>query len=194
MATGEPAKGQQLWPSAIPYGFVMVGFASAEVRIAEGKPRLFVAIDRTAKFAFADLHAQTGRDDHRTVRAEPGRSRSLHQSSVLADKPVLSDRRGQVIERGVSESSDRHSASAHFANKGLTSVGVVVDGHRAELRQDRQVLQGVQPSRRFDARPAAKLEREDEAIHLAELQPAQRLSDALEHQRRALDVILVPVA
>ncbi len=42
-----------------PIGYVHIDMA--EVQTAEGKPRLFVAIDRTSKFACAELHKQAGK-------------------------------------------------------------------------------------------------------------------------------------
>ena len=42
-----------------PVGYFHVDIA--EVQTAEGKLRLFVAIDRTSKFAFVELHAQAGK-------------------------------------------------------------------------------------------------------------------------------------
>ena len=42
-----------------PIGYFHIDIA--EVQTAEGKLRLFVAIDRTTKFAFVELHAQAGK-------------------------------------------------------------------------------------------------------------------------------------
>ena len=42
-----------------PIGYVHIDIA--EVRTAEGKLRLFVAIDRTSKFAYAELHQKAGK-------------------------------------------------------------------------------------------------------------------------------------
>jgi len=44
---------------AYPIGYFHVDIA--EVQTAEGKLRLFVAIDRTSKFAFVELHRQAGK-------------------------------------------------------------------------------------------------------------------------------------
>jgi len=44
---------------AYPIGYFHIDIA--EVQTAEGKLRLFVAIDRTSKFAFVELHEQTGK-------------------------------------------------------------------------------------------------------------------------------------
>ena len=41
----------------------------AEVRTEEGKLHLFVAIDRTTKFAFAELHQRATRGDGRIPQA-----------------------------------------------------------------------------------------------------------------------------
>jgi hypothetical protein len=42
-----------------PIGYFHIDIA--EVQTTEGKPRLFVAIDRTSKFVFVELHQQTGK-------------------------------------------------------------------------------------------------------------------------------------
>lgn len=44
---------------AYPIGFFHIDIA--EVQTAEGKLRLFVAIDRTSKFAYAELHREAGK-------------------------------------------------------------------------------------------------------------------------------------
>jgi hypothetical protein len=62
---------------AYPIGYFHVDIA--EVRTEEGKLYLFVAIDRTSKFAFVELHEKAA-TNRRTVPASPDCSRALPAS------------------------------------------------------------------------------------------------------------------
>ena len=58
-----------------PIGYFHIDIA--EVQTAEGKLYLFVAIDRTSKFAYVELHEKATQDDRGRVPAPPDRGRSL---------------------------------------------------------------------------------------------------------------------
>ena len=60
---------------AYPIGYFHIDIA--EVRTAEGKLYLLVAIDRTSKFAFVELHEKVSRRDRRRLPAPPDRRRPL---------------------------------------------------------------------------------------------------------------------
>ncbi len=84
-----------------PIGYFHVDIA--EVQTAEGKPRLFVAIDRTSKFAFVELHQEAGRMIaarflRNLVAASPYR---IH--TVLTDNPVSSE-----VDRGIQFTNHAH--------------------------------------------------------------------------------------
>ncbi len=73
----------------------------AELRTEQGNLYMFVAIDRTSKFAFVELHENcktaTSRDFLlRLIEAVPYK---IH--TVLTDNPVLSDCRRQAVEGGI---------------------------------------------------------------------------------------------
>ena len=77
-----------------PIGYFHIDIA--EVQTAEGKLRLFVAIDRTSKFAFVELHEQAGKMIaaqflRNLVAAVPY---TIH--TVLTDNPVLSEVEGGI--------------------------------------------------------------------------------------------------
>ena len=79
---------------AYPIGYFHIDIA--EVQTAEGKLRLFVAIDRTSKFAFVELHEQAGKMIaaqflRNLVAAVPY---TIH--TVLTDNPVLSEAEGGI--------------------------------------------------------------------------------------------------
>ncbi len=54
---GDKPKRQRFKPYPIGYFHIDI----AEVQTAEGKLRLFVAIERTSKFAYAELHREAGK-------------------------------------------------------------------------------------------------------------------------------------
>ena len=60
---------------AYPIGYFHIDIA--EVRTEQGKLHLFVAIDRTSKFAFVELHEKATTAVSRRLPAPPDRSRSL---------------------------------------------------------------------------------------------------------------------
>lgn len=81
-----PAGAEKKTFKAYPIGYFHVDFA--EVRLAEGKFYLFVAIDRTSKLVFAELHAEATAERaadfwQRVVEAVP-----YHIEKVLTDNGV----------------------------------------------------------------------------------------------------------
>ena len=74
----------------------------AEVRTEQGKLYMFIAIDRTSKLAFVELHERAttaiSRDFLKAVIAAV--PYKIH--TVLTDNPVLSDCRRQGVEGGSS--------------------------------------------------------------------------------------------
>ena len=85
--------------SSYPIGYFHIDIA--EVRTQQGKLYMFVAIDRTSKFAFVELHEKaktaTSRDFLlRLIEAVPYK---IH--TILTDNPVLSDCRRQAVEGGI---------------------------------------------------------------------------------------------
>ena len=81
---------------AYPLGYFHVDIA--EVQTAEGKLYLFVAIDRTSKFAFVELHQKAGQNGRRSLPAQPDRCRALQA-------PHRSDRQWHPVHK---------SSYAHF--------------------------------------------------------------------------------
>ena len=89
-----------------PIGYFHIDIA--EVQTAEGKLRLFVAIDRASKFAFVELHQEAGKMIaaqflRNLVAAVPY---TIH--IVLTDNPVLSDCRRQAVEGGIQFTNHAH--------------------------------------------------------------------------------------
>ena len=95
-----------------PIGYFHIDIA--EVQTAEGKLRLFVAIDRTSKLAFVELHAQAGKMIaaqflRNLIAAVPY---AIH--TVLTDNPVLSDCRRPAVEGGIQFTNQaRHKYAFH---------------------------------------------------------------------------------
>jgi RNA-directed DNA polymerase len=107
------------------------------VQTAEGKLRLFVAIDRTSKFApsaslrtgFVELHREAGKAVaaqflRNLIAAVPY---TIH--TVLTDNPVLSDCRRQAVEGGIQFTNMAHHKHAfhHIFDR-------VCDEHEIEHR------------------------------------------------------------
>ena len=82
-----------------PIGYFHIDIA--EVRTAEGRLHLYVAIDRTSKFAFIQLAKSANRVTasaflEALIAAVPYK---IH--TILTDNPVLSDCRRQAVEGGI---------------------------------------------------------------------------------------------
>jgi hypothetical protein len=95
----------------------------AEVRTRERKLHLYVGIDRTSKFAFAQLHEKADRPNavlflEALLEAVPY---DLH--TILTDNPVLSDCRRQAVEGG--------------SSMGLRRATMVASSSLHALRRDR---------------------------------------------------------
>jgi len=58
----------------------------AEVQTAEGKLYLFVAIDRTSKFAYLELHPKAGKMAGRNRSVSPSPSRATVQTAVTVER------------------------------------------------------------------------------------------------------------
>ena len=96
-----------------PIGFFLIDIA--EVRTAEGKLYMLVAIDRTSKFAFVELHRQAKQRTRRRLPPQAGRGRPL-QDPHGADRqrhPLHDARR-----RGIGSTPDRRSPRSRRARPG----------------------------------------------------------------------------
>ena len=95
---------------AHPIGYFHIDIA--EVRTAEGKLYLLVAIDRTSEFAFVELRETVSRRDaadFRIVRLRPSRHK-VH--TVLTDNGThFTDPTGDILVAGGNQGDDRRSGS-----------------------------------------------------------------------------------
>ena len=91
----------------------------AEVRTAEGKLHLFVAIDRTTKFAFVQLHKKA------TTRVAGDFLRALIQAVPYRIHTVLTD-------NGIHFTDPRSPGSAVFAIKQAIAAGEIFRAHAFE--------------------------------------------------------------
>lgn len=95
-----------------PVGYFHIDIA--EVQTAEGKLRLFVAIDRTSKFAFVELHHESGKMIAARVLRNLIAAVPYDIHTVPTDNPVLSDCRRQAVEGGIQFTNQaRHKYAFH---------------------------------------------------------------------------------
>jgi transposase InsO family protein len=113
---------------AYPSGFSHIDIA--EVHTEEGRLYLFVAVDRTSKFAFAQLHERATRRSaadflHALVAAVPYR---VHT--------VLTDNGTQFVDRTPTNQDAEAAAEAYWAARGEPRVWLVhaCERHRIEHR------------------------------------------------------------
>jgi hypothetical protein len=120
-----------------PIGYFHIDIA--EVQTAEGKLRLFVAIDRTSKFAFVELHEQAGK----MIAAQF--LRNLIAAVPYAVHTVLTDNGIQFANMA------HHKYTFHHLRPGLRRAW-----HRAPPDQDQTSL---------DQRPGRANEPDDQGGH-----------------------------
>ncbi len=110
-----------------PIGYFHIDIA--EVQTAEGNLRLFVAIDRTSKFAFVELHHEAGKATAAQFLRDLVTAVPYAIHTVLTDNPVLSACRRRAVEGGIQFTNMAHHKYAfhHIFDR-------VCDEHEIEHR------------------------------------------------------------
>ena len=126
-----------------PIGYFHIDIA--EVRTDEGKLHLFVAIDRTSKFAFVELHEKATTAVSRRLPAAPDRGRPLQDPHrAHRQRHPLHHARRRRLGRAADQGGDR---------KRRTLPGACL---RIRLRQERHRSSADQAQAPMDQRPGRK--------------------------------------
>ena len=102
---------------AHPIGYLHLDIA--EVHTEEGRPHLFVAVDRTSKFAFAELHERA------TRRVAADFLRALVAAVPYTIHTVLTDNGTRFVDCTPTNAEAEADAEAHWAARGEPRVYLV---------------------------------------------------------------------